>query len=144
MNVSKVKVFGGLILASIVLAIITCLMNACGNIAMSALGQSICFFYMTYFALRRFAESQNVGVWLIVVAICLGYEIVFLPVRIVDFWQSLSSVMLESTVCLSCILAGLYYKTKSAIVLALSIVVVLLITFLGFNAWEEFAQHRFV
>ena len=103
--------------------------------------ESILFFVLTYLLLSKYAEPDSYGVP-IVVAILLGRIVFELPVRIMEFRQTLFSLFIPLVVVVSIILASVYYREKRPVVLILSAVIIILLNTVVHEDWINWFGHQ--
>lgn len=98
--------------------------------------QSICFFGLTWFCADKL-KDQPISPFAIALAIIIGRVIWELPIRIIDFYESIISLMLPVFSIVSIVLGLICYREKRAATYFLSGVVLILLNTYVHQAWLE-------
>lgn len=76
----------------------------------------------------------------VALTVCIGAILPEVPVRLMDFRETLPSMPIPVGECIAVVLARCCYTEKRPVVYALTIVVMLLLCIFGVNAWEAFCN----
>ena len=103
----------------------------------AAIIESIVYSFITFLLLRKYVDAKY-RIIRIILCIILGRIIIELPIRIVDFDKTLSTLMVTIIVILSTILTGLIYSNKKKYVIILSFISWIICAFIGHKVWFDY------
>lgn len=103
----------------------------------ASMAESCCFFLLTFHLLESYAKPNTYGIPY-VLAIIVGRIILEMPLRVMEFKDTLPSLFIPMTVIVSILLAALYYKEKRLSVLILSVSILIILTTMCQYEWFEF------
>ena len=103
----------------------------------AAIIESIVYSFITFLLLRKYVDAKY-SIIRIILCIILGRIIIELPIRIVDFDKTLSTLMVTIIVILSTILTGLIYSNKKKYVIILSFISWIICAFIGHKVWFDY------
>lgn len=122
-------------LLSLLLFLITC-WTAAYSLYAASMAETICYFLLTYFILEKYAKPKTYGIPY-VIAIIIGRIVLDIPIRVMEFRETLFSLFIPIVVMSSIFLGSLYYKEKNRTVLVLSIIILLLLSTIGQAQWLD-------
>lgn len=103
--------------------------------------ESVAYFVLTYILLEKYGKPQTFNVPIITI-VMFGRIFLELPIRILDFWNSLFSMFIPMIVIASIILAATYYREKRYSVLILSVVILILLNTIGHHFWYDLVTNK--
>ena len=103
----------------------------------AAIIESIVYSFITFLLLRKYVDAKY-SIIRIIICIILGRIIIELPIRIVDFDKTLSTLIVTIIVILSTILTGLIYSNKKKYVIILSFISWIICAFIGHKVWFDY------
>lgn len=102
----------------------------------ASMAEAMCFFVLTYFILEKYAEPKTYGTPF-VIAIIMGRILLDIPIRVMEFRETIFSLFIPIVVMISIFLAALNFKEKNKIVLVLSLIILILLSSIGQAQWLE-------
>ncbi len=96
--------------------------------------ESVAYYGFTYYILDKFAKPKTFGVSY-VLAIIMGRIVLELPIRIIEFSDTLGSLIIIINVLVSILLAALYFREKRTSLLVLSFVILTLLNTVVVYKW---------
>lgn len=132
-----VKTFLLIAAASLLLYLITMPLRAV-NFPLSSLIASVCYFYLTMVCLRRYKHVLNT--WMILLALLTGLWLLELPLRIIDFKETLISFPDIILRTLGVVSGLLYWQLKKPLNYATLILALSLPVFMYFQGYDYWLQ----
>lgn len=137
---TNIKPIATILVISALLSLVVCPLNAVNSLSFVVLARSLCYFAFTWYMLNRNEKENKINTATIVLAICVGSILLEVPVRLMDFRETLPSIPIPVGECIAIVLARYCYKEKRPVVYALTIIVVLLLCIFGVNTWDAFCS----
>lgn len=122
---------------------VTWVKGAPGNIFNVAWSEEVAYFFLTYWALKRYGSGAGLSIWSVAIAVFLGRILLEIPVRAFDWYASVSTLIFILSSLLAIVLSALCYNKKSEAYL-LSIGVMILYNTFVLEAWNLFIRDRCV
>ena len=132
------------ILISFLVSLLTfllCCWTASYSLYAAGWAESICYFIVTYLLLNKYAKSNTYGIPYLI-AILLGRIILEFPLRISEFRATLFSLFIPIVVCVSIMLAALYFREKRPAVIILSCIIIILLNTIAHEDWINCFGHH--
>jgi len=107
----------------------------------ACLAESVAFFVLTYYVLKTYAKPGTFGLPF-VVAVVAGRIVLDVPLRVMEFPETLFSLFVPIVVIVSIVLAALYYKENRVSVLVLSVFIILLLATVGQAEWLDTFHYK--
>lgn len=100
---------------------------------------SISYFAFTFLALQRYDDGSNTTalVWSTV----LGRLLVELPIVILYYVNRIEALLVTCVTLSAIVLAATYWRNRTGAVLMLSVIILILLNTLGYDAWVELTAH---
>lgn len=124
---------------AMLLFLLTC-WTAAYSIYAAGWAESLCFFVFTLLVLNRYAESDTYGIPF-VLAVLAGRIVLELPLRIIEFRETMFSLFVPCIVIISILLASVYFKEKRTAVLILAVIILVLLNTVAHDAWYHCCLH---
>lgn len=101
--------------------------------------ESLCFMGLTYLLLQKYDKECKhiipITLWII-----LGRFILESPIRIFDFWGSLSTLNVTLCCLTGIVLGAVCYKEKRLAVVILSVAILVILSTVGVSEWWDWCQ----
>lgn len=101
-----------------------------------SMAEAICYLLLTYYILEKYAKPKTYGTHF-VIAIIIGRILLDIPIRILEFRETIFSLFIPIVVMTSIFLGSLCFREKSRTVLILSIIILLLLSTIGQAQWLD-------
>ncbi len=101
--------------------------------------QSVCFFSLTFILLEKYAKTDS-GAYYIALFVVLGRIVLEIPIRIMDYFDSLFSILVPIIAIASIVLATICYKEKRTSVYILAAIIVVLLNTVTHHTWYNFIR----
>jgi len=130
----KSFVFWSVFLSSLGCAFLMYMLNAFGSVYLSSFACSALFFWLTWVWLTD-TDGKGIGCWLVVAGIVLGRIVLELPLRILDFLETMLTMLEPVCSLVSIVLAVICYRRRDLRTGVVSFVVLMLLNSLGQYLW---------
>jgi len=101
--------------------------------------QSVCYFVLTYILLDKYSEERKQYIP-IVLAIIAGRFLIEIPIRIIDFYDSLFSFFVPIIAISSIILSAICYKEKRIAIYIMAVIIVVLLNTVVHYSWYHYIR----
>ena len=110
------------------------------SIIHSAYAQSICYFELAWFSAQK-AKENHISITAVLFSLIAGRLVFELPIRIVEFQDTLSSLM-TLIFCLICIILGIICnRVNKPYIYTISLIIVILLNSVIHNLWIEYISN---
>ena len=138
---SKTKAFWLTFLMSILLFLVTC-WSAAFTDTTPYWVESMGYFILTYLCIDGFGKKiPQLSTWTIWCGVLLGILVVQIPIRVIDFWGSMGSIMIEVGCIISSILAVICHSDRKPFSFILSYVIISLFNSFVAEMWNNYAMN---
>lgn len=106
--------------------------------------ESLGYFILTYYCLEFIrAKNQSVSIFCVTAAAVLGRIIIDVPLRVMDCFGTLWSLLVVISCIVAILLAACCYNSKKPVVFILSYIIMALFNSVVAINWAEFVHSRF-
>ena len=125
------------IFASALLFLLTC--RLCTFTLSSSWIGSVTYFVLTYIALQRYDDEQHT----IIITCCVvaGRLLAEIPLMVASYVNRVETLLVTVVTLAAIVLSATYWRNRTGVVLILSVVIMILLNTLGYDAWNELTAH---
>ena len=125
-------------LISVVLYFCICWVRATRSFYLTSYTFTLCYFALTYACLEKLKFQDKMNSIYVCIAIILGFTLIELPIRIIDFSGTIESLIITLFAAISVLLSLICWIEKRFVTAFLSLAIIVLLNTCALARWLEY------